>query len=114
MQDRGIAGFVACCLLGVGIMILAPYYALLWGEPMALVFTYLLPVLPVTLVFDGWMSCLRTRTPDEIEALLRTCGAEGGEREIAKWEIKSGSEMFMWPVGYVDWFICVKRDGGRD
>ncbi|KAH6617080.1 hypothetical protein F5144DRAFT_615762 [Chaetomium tenue] len=113
LQDRGIAGFVACCLLGVGIMILAPYYALLWGAPMALVFTYLLPILPAVLVFDGWMSCLRTRTPDEIEALLRTCGAEGGEEEIAKWEVMSGSEMFMWPVGYVDWVICVKRDGAR-
>ncbi|KAK3292491.1 uncharacterized protein B0H64DRAFT_328248 [Chaetomium fimeti] len=110
LQDRGIAGFVACCFLGIGIMVMAPYYALLWGAPLSLVLTYVVPVLPAVLVFDGWMSCLRTRTPDEIEALLRTCGAEGGEKEIAKWEVKSGSEKFMWPVGSVDWVICVKRE----
>jgi hypothetical protein len=54
------------------------------------------------------MSCLRTRTPDEVEVLLRTCGA--AEREVAKWEVKSGREVFMWPVGSVNWVICVKRD----
>lgn len=90
-------------------MVMAPYYALVWGSPLALVFTYVLPILPFVLVFDGWMSCLRTRTPEEVEALLRTCGAEGGQAEIAKWEVKSGSEPFMWPVGSVNWIICVKR-----
>ncbi|KAL2175015.1 uncharacterized protein P884DRAFT_279663 [Thermothelomyces heterothallicus CBS 202.75] len=109
LQDRGMAGFLSCCLFGIGTLIMAPYYAVLWGAPLALLFTYVLPVLPAVLVFDGWMSCLRTRTSDEVEALLRTCGAEGGEAEIAKWEVKSGSEMFMWPVGRVNWIICVKR-----
>ncbi|KAK4150571.1 hypothetical protein C8A00DRAFT_46069 [Chaetomidium leptoderma] len=109
LQDRGVAGFLSCCLFGLGTLIMAPYYAFLWGAPLALFFTYVVPILPVVLVFDGWMSCLRTRTPDEIEALLRTCGAEGGEAEIAKWEVKSGSEMFMWPVGSVNWVICVKK-----
>jgi hypothetical protein len=108
LQDRGVAGFVSCCLFGVGVFVMAPWYAYLWGAPMALVFTYLLPVLPFVLVFDGWMSCLRTRTPDEVEVLLRTCGAD--EREVAKWEVRSGREMFMWPVGSVNWVICVKRD----
>ncbi|KAL2019394.1 hypothetical protein VTK56DRAFT_9685 [Thermocarpiscus australiensis] len=109
LQDRGVAGFLACCLFGIGTLIMAPYYALLWGQPLALFFTYVVPILPAVLVFDGWMSCLRTRTPDEVESLLRTCGAEGGEEEIAKWEIRSGREVFMWPVGRVNWIICVKR-----
>ena len=95
-------------LFGVGTLIMAPYYALLWGAPLALFFTYVVPILPVVLVFDGWMSCLRTRTADEVEALLRTCGAP--EAEIAKWELKSGSESFMWPVGNVNWVICVKKE----
>lgn len=112
LQNRGLAGFIACCLFGLGSLLMAPYYAVLWRSPLALVFTYLVPILPFVLVFDGWMSCLRTRTPDEIEALLRTCGAKGGDAEIAKWEVKSGSEMFMWPVGSVNWVIAVKKDGG--
>ena len=108
LQDRGISGFLSCLLFGVGTLVMAPYYALLWGAPMALFFTYVVPILPVVLVFDGWMSCLRTRTADEVEALLRTCGAPADE--IAKWELKSGSESFMWPVGNVNWVICVKKE----
>lgn len=88
---------------------MAPYYALLWGEPLALFFTYVVPILPVVLLFDGWMSCLRTRTPDEVEALLRTCGAAGGDDEIDRWEVRSGSELFMWPVGKLHWIICIKK-----
>ncbi len=107
LQDRSLAGFLSCCLFGVGTMIMAPYYAVLWGAPMALFFTYVVPILPTVLVFDGWMSCLRTRTPEEVEALLRTCGAD--KDEIAKWEIRSGSAPFMWPVGYVNWVVGVKR-----
>ena len=101
---------MSCCLFGLATLLLAPYFALVWGEPLALVFTYLIPILPTVLVFDGWMSCLRTRTPDEVKALLRTCGAEGGEDEIAKnWEIKSGTEVFLWPAGRVNWIIAVKK-----
>jgi len=109
LQDRGLAGFLSCCLFGLGVMVMAPWYAYLWGAPMALFFTYVVPIVPVVLVFDGWMSCLRTRTPEEVEGLLKTCGAEGGEEEIAKWEVKSGREVFMWPIGRVNWVICEKR-----
>ncbi|KAK4133646.1 hypothetical protein BT67DRAFT_442566 [Trichocladium antarcticum] len=109
LQDRGIAGFLSCCLFGMATLMMAPYFALLWGEPLALLFTYVLPILPVVLVFDGWMSCLRTRTTDEVVALLKACGAEGGQEEIAKWEITSGSETFMWPVGRVNWIMGLKK-----
>ncbi|KAK4189337.1 hypothetical protein QBC35DRAFT_493398 [Podospora australis] len=109
LQDRSWAGFFSCCLFGLGTLALAPYYAYLWGSPLALVFTYLIPILPAVLVFDGWMSSLRTRTPEEVVALLKDCGAEGGEEEIAKWEVKSGRETFMWPVGRVHWFIATRK-----
>ncbi len=39
-----------------------------------------MPIIPFVLVFDGFVSALRTRTPQEVEVLLRTCGAEGTER----------------------------------
>lgn len=100
---------MSCCLFCIATLIMAPYYALLWGEPLALFFTYVVPILPVVLLFDGWMSCLRTRTPDEVEALLRTCGAAGGDDEIDRWEVRSGSELFMWPVGKLHWIICIKK-----
>lgn len=100
-------------LFGIGIVLAAPYYAVKWRSPATLLFTYLVPVLPLVLVFDGWVSALRTRTPDEVEALLRTCGAEGGEDEIARWEVRSGKTGFMWPVGKLNWIVCVRKREGR-
>ena len=91
-------------LFGLGILLSAPLYAWRWRSPMTLVFTYLLPVLPFVLVVDGWISSLRTRTPNEVEALLRTCGAAGAER----WVIQSGEARHCWPCGNVNWIVCLK------
>ncbi|KAK0708084.1 hypothetical protein B0H67DRAFT_671790 [Lasiosphaeris hirsuta] len=110
LQERSfLGGFLTCALFGLGIFVAAPYYAFLWQSPTTLVFTYLIPILPFVLVFDGWMSALRTRTPDEVEALLRNCGAEGGEDEIARWEVRSGKDVFMWPFGRLNWIVCVRK-----
>jgi hypothetical protein len=37
-----------------------------------LLLTYLLPVIPLVLLWDGLVSCLRTRTPEELLALTRS------------------------------------------
>jgi len=108
LQERNFSGFLACLLLGVGIFSLEPYYAYKWRSPATLFFTYLIPILPVVLVWDGFMSALRTRTPEETEALLRDCGA--ATDISASWEVRSGKEMFMWPVGEVNWIMCVKKE----
>lgn len=71
---------------------------------MRLFFVYVIPVVPFVLVFDGIISCLRTRTADEVEALLRTCGADSDG-----WEVKSGREQVIWPCGYLNWVICSKK-----
>jgi hypothetical protein len=104
LQDRTFASFVACMILGIGILIAAPYYAWRWRSPLALFFSYIIPVLPFVLVYDGLISSLRTRTPDEVEALLRTCGADS-----KGWELRSGRDMHLWPAGYLSWVICVKK-----
>lgn len=113
LQDRSfLNGFLTCVLFGLGIFALAPYYAIfVWQSPLTLFFTYAIPILPFVLVFDGWMSALRTRTPEEVEALLRTCGAQGytPEEIEKKWEVTSGKERFMWPVGTLNWVVAVKR-----
>jgi len=90
-------------------MFTAPYYAWIWRSPATLIFTYLIPILPFVLVFDGWVSSLRTRTPEEVEVLLRSCGAEGGDAELSRWEIKSGRDRHLWPTGYLNWIVCVKK-----
>lgn len=107
LQDRSPAAFLSCLLLGLGVFAMAPVYAWKWRSPMTLFWTYVVPVLPFVLVFDGWVSSLRTRTPDEVETLLRTCGAEGGTGD---WVMESGRELHLWPCGYLNWIICTKRE----
>ena len=34
-----------------------------------LLLTYLLPLIPLVVLWDGWVSCVRTRTPAELLAL---------------------------------------------
>ncbi|KAM7202529.1 hypothetical protein V8F33_002749 [Rhypophila sp. PSN 637] len=109
LQGRNFQSFVTMFLFGLGILIAAPYYAFVWASPLTLVFTYLVPVLPFVLVFDGWMSALRTRTAEEVEVLLRTCGVEGQDVE-GSWEVRSGKEKFMWPVGELNWVVCVRKE----
>jgi hypothetical protein len=70
-------------------------------------FTYVIPIIPFVLVFDGWVSSLRTRTPKEVEALLRTCGAD--KDDISRWEVRSGRDMHLWPTGYLTWIVCEKK-----
>lgn len=107
LQDRSIKGFLACCLLGIGVLLSTPKYAWRWRSPATLFWSWVIPVLPFVLVFDGWMSALRTRTVEEVEVLMRTCGLD--EKELAKWEVRSGSVTHLPPVANVNWIICTKR-----
>ncbi|ORY57577.1 uncharacterized protein BCR38DRAFT_449536 [Pseudomassariella vexata] len=102
LQDRSISSFISCCLFGVFILLFAPIFY--WWSPSRLFFTYLMPIIPFVLVFDGIISCLRTRTAEEVEIILRTCGTN-----TDGWEIKSGREQFLWPTGYLTWIICTKK-----
>lgn len=102
LQERTLGGFATCLMFGFFIFLVAPL--LYWWSPVRLFFVYVIPVVPFVLVFDGIISCLRTRTADEVEALLRTCGADSDG-----WEVKSGREQVIWPCGYLNWVICSKK-----
>lgn len=101
LQDRSLASAFATLLLGIGTFLTAPYFGWKWRSPLSLFFTYVIPIIPFVLVFDGYVSSIRTRTPDEVEALLRSCGADAGD-----WEVRSGSERHLWPCAYLNWIIC--------
>lgn len=102
LQDRSLSSFISITLFGILILLIAPFFY--WWSPLRLFFIYLCPIVPLVLVFDGYVSSLRTRTPEEVEILLRTCGADAQD-----WQIKSGREQFLWPTGYMTWVICTKN-----
>ncbi|KAM6524626.1 hypothetical protein FALCPG4_010235 [Fusarium falciforme] len=101
LQNRSVLSFMADLLLPIGVILSAPYYALKWGAPSVFIFTWLIPVIPLVLIWDGVVSSLRTREPEEVEALLRSCGADA-----TGWEMRSGKESFLWPCGHINWIIC--------
>ncbi|KAI3320336.1 hypothetical protein HD806DRAFT_242128 [Xylariaceae sp. AK1471] len=104
LQSRNFSSFISCTLFGVFILLIAPL--LYWWSPQILFFVYVVPIVPFVLVFDGYISSLRTRTADEVEVLLRTCGAD----DTADWVVRSGSETFLWPCGHLTWIICTKEN----
>ncbi|PTB44287.1 hypothetical protein M441DRAFT_44369 [Trichoderma asperellum CBS 433.97] len=101
LQDRSLSSMISVFMLGVASVVMAPAFAWKWRDPISLAFSWLMPALPFVLVFDGIVSCLRTRTPNEIESLLRGCGAD-----TSSWEMRSGKCKFIWPCGYLSWVIC--------
>lgn len=48
------------------------------------VFTYVMPVIPLITLFDGLVSCLRTYSPQELRRLVDGLGATAFEWEIGK------------------------------
>lgn len=101
LQERSFAS-VLTMLFGVVLVILAaPFYAWKWRSPVTFVFSWVIPILPLTFMWDSCVSALRTREPEEIEALLRTCGAD-----TRAWEMRSGSDRYLWPHGSLNWVIC--------
>ncbi|KAI1326612.1 hypothetical protein F5Y16DRAFT_421737 [Xylariaceae sp. FL0255] len=108
LQSRSISSFISCFLFGCFVFLLAPF--LYWWSPQILFFVYIVPVIPFVIVFDGLVSSLRTRTPEEIEILLRTCGAG----DTSDWVVSSGSQTVLWPVGQLTWVVGTKQTRGRE
>ncbi|KAH7020864.1 uncharacterized protein B0I36DRAFT_26201 [Microdochium trichocladiopsis] len=108
LQDRSLSSFVTCAIFGVGVFLFGlPLY---WWSPLTLFFIYVVPLVPLVLVFDGLVSSLRTRTPAEVEALLKSCGNK--DFDAGRWEVRSGRERFLWPTGHLNWVICTKKEEG--
>lgn len=92
-----------------------------WRDPLHLIFTYAIPVLPLVQMFDGLVSCLRTREFDELLALMGKSNDDGRKDDVrvhrlegkcaevsisgARWIVTGGSQMHTWPVGYMHWFV---------
>jgi hypothetical protein len=81
-----------------------------YRSPTHLIFTYLIPLIPIVVVFDGIISSLRTRTPEEVRELLRRNVGEDRLRREG-WTFRNGSEMHTTPVGWLDWIVCTKEGG---
>ncbi|KAJ5746608.1 hypothetical protein N7520_011790 [Penicillium odoratum] len=76
-----------------------------WNSPIHLLFTFGFPVAPLAIWFDGLISCLRTRTPEEVRALLDQPGLD-----LSKWSFYSGQKTVQFPFITLYYYIGVKSD----
>lgn len=108
LQDRTFLSFLADTLLPLKVMLAAPYYAFKWKSPVIFIFNWIIPIIPLVLFWDGYVSSLRTREPIEVEKLLRSCGTD-----TTDWEVRSGKERFLWPCGHINWIIGKPQPGEK-
>lgn len=101
LQSRTLSSFITITAMGLLFALITPFY--FWRDPGHLFFTYVIPIVPFVVVFDGYISSIRMRTPEEIQVLLEECGAS-----TEGWTFESGSEQHTFPTGYMHWFIGTK------
>lgn len=84
--SRGPVAFVGMLLAPLNFALTLPLQRPV--RPMNFVFTYLLPVLPAFVLWDGVVSWLRIYDPDELEAMVRKLhGTEGWTFEIGSFQL---------------------------
>ncbi|GLB02706.1 hypothetical protein AtubIFM57258_006169 [Aspergillus tubingensis] len=90
-----------------GLILIACQYTLLrfWRSPLHLIFTFVVPLAPLLMVFDGFVSIMRCRTSAELRDLVRRTDAPG----LENWEFRSGKSPVMYPTTNVHWFMGVKK-----
>ncbi|KAK2627785.1 hypothetical protein QTJ16_002431 [Diplocarpon rosae] len=101
LQERTVSSLLTMVAMGLLMFCITPFY--FWRSPGHLFFTYIIPIIPFVLVFDGYVSSLRTRSAEEVQCLMRECGAS-----CDGWTVKSGQEQHTFPTGYMTWVIGVK------
>jgi hypothetical protein len=96
-QERSIASFLQFFFSPIFVLLLTPFI-----KPFSLgrlIFTYLIPVLPLLIWFDGLVSVLRTYKPEEMKAMTQQ--VKGGESY--NWEIgvkANGPSRLPYLLGY--------------
>ena len=102
LQARTVSSLLMVLLIGPLMMVITPFY--FWRSPGHLFFTYVVPVIPFVLVADGIVSSLRTRSAEEVMAMV------GKGRGVEGWRFESGSECHTWPIGEMSWIVGLRQD----
>jgi len=99
-----------------------------WHSPVQLFFTYIVPVLPCIMLYDGLVSSLRTRTfdefvdlvelamvdadddPDHVDAAPEVIAweADGKSYRLDGWSFEECRAVHTWPCGYCNFIVARK------
>jgi hypothetical protein len=98
LQDRSIGSFITMVAMAPMLFLMMPFF--FWRDPVHLFFTYIIPIIPFVIVFDGLVSSVRTRTPAEVLQLAKRSGGD-----LDGWVWESGRKRHTWPTGYITYVI---------
>lgn len=115
LQDRHIATLLVMAMEAWLVLLVTIFwYPFDW---LRLFFTYMMPVLPAIHVFDGLVSCLRTRTFDEFVGLLGQVTERqyrGSDKVVvltqraSTWSFTSRRVLHTWPCLYMNVIVGKK------
>ena len=106
LQGRDVGSLFIILMMGPTLMLGSWFW--FWGQWAHLFWTYIIPVVPFVVVYDGIISCLRTRRDGEIMSLLREAAKAEG-RSLDEWRFETGRAVHTWPTGTMQYFIGIKQ-----
>lgn len=80
ITDPSLLGVLSCILMPIYVLLLTPFVRPLSGWQ--LFFTYVIPILPVLIAWDGFVSTLRTYSTSELEKMTEDLSNADYEWEI--------------------------------
>jgi hypothetical protein len=115
LQDRRLSSFILMGFHFFFVLIFSVVW--FWSDPIHLLFTYAIPVLPTIMFFDGCVSALRTREFREIMTIIdEILGTKIGHSECepdkddnvhrvqrGDWIFQGGRQRHTSPFGYINW-----------
>jgi len=82
ITQRNLFSILMVCLMPLAVLVVTPFLRpFSWSR---LVLTYLIPVIPFLVFFDGFVSCLRSYTLDELRKMTKEFSEEGYQWEIGE------------------------------
>ncbi|KAK5119331.1 hypothetical protein LTR85_007687 [Meristemomyces frigidus] len=110
LQDRRI-GSLALMILEFWLLLLVTVFWF-WRDDLHLLVTYAIPILPAIHSWDGFVSCLRTRTFEETIRLVEAVqGRKKGDHALkgnaisvtrGDWMFSHSRTLHTWPVGHME------------
>ncbi len=85
LVDRSAFGFFSVATLLIAVPMLTPFMRPF--RVSRLVFTYLVPVLPFLMLWDGWVSCFRVYSLEELKVLTDGIRVNGYTWEMGKLQV---------------------------
>jgi len=96
-QDRSISSFVGMLFSPLTLLLVTPFIAPF--KIGRIIFTYAIPILPICVLWDGIVSCLRTYSVKEMNALIESLqGAEKFDWEVGKQTEKNAKVLYLFGI----------------